>query len=87
MFNYVLNMCELSYKQSLGWEETNIPILQEKLTKNQIVTEWYRCGKYGAMDANVVDNECLCCHQVKAIAYFELLDVRYGDMSAATQWV
>ena len=39
------------------------------------------------MDANVVDNECLCCHQVKAIAYFELLDVRYGDMSAATQWV
>ena len=80
-------MSELSCKQSLGWEGTSIPNLQEKLTKNQIVTEWYRCGKYGAMDGNVVDDECLCCHQVKAIAYFELLDVRNGDMSKATQWV
>ena len=36
------------------------------------------------MDKNV---ECLCCREVKAVEYFELLGMRYGDMNAVTQRV
>ena len=25
------------------------------------------------------NKECLCCHEVKALEYFELLGVKYGD--------
>ena len=40
--------------------------------------------KCGAMDKNV---KCLHCHEVKAVEYFELLDMRCGDMNAVTQRV
>ena len=54
--------------------------------KNQhkSVTEWYRCGKYGAINEDI---ECLCCHKVKAVEYFEFLGMRYGDMIAVTRRV
>ena len=83
MFNYVLNTPEFSCKQSLGWQGTDISNTHEK-SKNQSVTDWYGSVKYGAMDKNV---ECLCCHEVDAKKYFELLGMRYGDMNAATQRV
>ena len=41
---------EFNCKQSLGWWGTNIPNTHEKSIKNQSVTEWYWCGKYGAMN-------------------------------------
>ena len=75
---------EFSCKQSLGWRRTHIPDTHENSTKNQSVTEWYWCGRSGAMDKNV---DCLPCQKVEAIEYFELLDVRYGDMNAVTQRV
>ena len=31
--------------------------------------------------------ECLYCHEVEAVEYFELLDMRYGDINAITQRV
>ena len=34
------------------------------------------------MNKNV---EYLCCHEVEAVEYFELLDMRHGDMNAVTQ--
>ena len=46
------------------------------------VTEWYRCGKCGAMDKKL---ECLRYHEVKAVNYFELLPMRYIDTNAVTQ--
>ena len=49
--------------------------------KIKSVTEWYGCGKCGAMDKNV---ECLCCHEVETMEYFELLGMRYGDTNAVT---
>ena len=61
---------------------TNISNTHEKSTKNQSVTEWYRCGKCGAMDKNVE-----YCHEVKATEYFEKLDMRCSDMNAVTQRV
>ena len=38
------------------------------------------------MDKNV---ECLCCHEVEAMEYFELLGMtmKYGDVNAVTQRV
>ena len=36
------------------------------------------------MDKNV---ECLCYHDVEAVEYFELLNMRYGDMNAVSQRV
>ena len=75
---------EFRCKQSLGWQGTNIPITHEKLTKNQSVTEWYRCGKGEAIDKYL---DCLCCHEVEAVEYFELLGMRYGDINAVTQRV
>ena len=41
---------------------SNIPNTHEKSTKNQSVTEWNRCGKYGAMDKNVE-----CCDEAEAM--------------------
>ena len=41
---------DFTCKRSLGWQRTNIPNTHEKSTKNQSVTEWCRCGKYGVMD-------------------------------------
>ena len=29
--------------------------------------------------------ECLCCHEVEAVEYFELLGMRYVNMNAVTQ--
>ena len=49
--------------------------------KNKGVTDWYRCGKCGAMDKNV---EWLRCNEVEAVEYLELLGMRYGDMNAVT---
>ena len=54
----------------------------EKSTKNQNLTEWYRCGKYEAMNKNV---ECSCYDKVEAVEYFELLGMRYSDLNAVTQ--
>ena len=31
--------------------------------------------------------ECLCCHEVEAIKYFESLGMIYGDTNAVTQRV
>ena len=36
------------------------------------------------MDRNV---ECSRRHEVEAVEYFDLLDMRYGDMNAVTQSV
>ena len=83
MFDYVLNI-PLSCKRSVGWLGTNIPNLHKKSTKNQRVTKWYSCDKCVAMDRNV---ECLCCHEVEHLEYFELLGMRYGDMNAVNQRV
>ena len=55
-----------------------------KNQQNQSVTERYRGRKCGATDKNV---EWLCCHEVEAMGYFELLGMRYGDMDAVTQRV
>ena len=52
-----------------------------KNKKTHSVTEWYRCGKCGAMDKNV---EYLCCGEAEAMEYLELLGMRYGDMNAVT---
>ena len=60
------------------------PNTHEKSTKKHSVTECYRCNKCGAMDKNV---ECLCYHEVEAVEYFELLNMRYGDMNAVSQRV
>ena len=54
----------------------------EKSTKNQNLTEWYRCGKYEVMNKNV---ECSCCDKVEAVEYFELLGMRYSDLNAVKQ--
>ena len=51
---------------------------------NLVSPAWYRCDKCGLMDKNV---ECMCSHKVEAVEYFELLDMRYGDMNAITQRV
>ena len=45
---------------------------------------WYGCGKCEAMDKIV---ECLCCDEVKAVEFFELLGMRYSDMNAVTRRV
>ena len=42
------------------------PDTHEKSTKNQSVTEWYRCSKCGAMDKNL---ERLCWHEMEAVEY------------------
>ena len=34
------------------------------------------------MDKNA---ECLCCHEVEAVEYFELLGMKYDEMNAVTQ--
>ena len=60
------------------------PGTHEKSTKNQSVTEWYRCSKCGAIDKNL---ERLCWHEMEAVEYFELLGMRYGDMKTVTQRV
>ena len=60
---------EFSCRRSLAWWGTYIPNTHEKSTKNQNVTEWCRCDKCRAMDKNV---ECLHCHQVEAVEYFEI---------------
>ena len=60
---------EFSCRRSLAWWGTYIPNTHEKSTKNQNVTEWCRCDKCRAMDKNV---ECLHCHQVDAVEYFEI---------------
>ena len=52
--------------------------------KNQRITKCYSCDKCVAMDKNV---ECLCCHEVEPLEYFELLGMRYGDMNAVNQKV
>ena len=70
---------ETEFKRRLGSQGIGIPNTHEKSTKNQSATEWYRWGKCGAMDK---DAECLCCHEVKAVEYFELLDMRNGDKYA-----
>ena len=36
--------------------------------KNKNTTEWYVCGKYGVMEANIV---CLSCREVEAMEYFK----------------
>ena len=69
---------EFNCKQSLGWWGTNIPNTHEKSIKNQSVTEWYWCGKYGAMNKKC---RCLCCYKIEAMKYFELLDMKYGECS------
>ena len=56
----------------MGWQGTDTPNTHEKSTKNQKISELYRCGKCGAMDKSV---ECLHCHEVKSEEYFELLDM------------
>ena len=58
--------------------------MHEESTKNQSVTEWYRCGECGAVGKNV---ECLRCEKVEDVGYFELLGMKYGDMNAVTQGV
>ena len=64
---------EFSFKQSLRWRGIDIFNTHEKSTKNQNVTELYRCSKCGAMNKNV---DGLCCHEVEAVENFELLDMR-----------
>ena len=59
----------------------DIPNTDEKSTKSQSVTDWYRCGQCGAIDKNV---GCFFCHEVDAVEYFELLGMRYDDMNAVT---
>ena len=61
-----------------------ISLIRMKNQQNQSVTERYRGRKCGARDKNV---EWLCCHEVEAMGYFELLGMRYGDMDAVTQRV
>ena len=56
----------------MGWQGTDTPNTHEKSTKNQKISELYRCGKCEAMDKSV---ECLHCHEVKSEEYFELLDM------------
>ena len=58
---------DFSCNRNLGWEGTDISNTHEKSTKNQSVTEWYKCFKCGTMDKNV---ECPCCHAVEAVEYF-----------------
>ena len=48
---------------------TDIPNTHEKSTKTQSVTEWHRWGKCGAMCKKL---ECLLCHELKVVKYFEL---------------
>ena len=65
-------------------EKKSISKYAWKSIKNQSVTEWYRSGKCGAMGKNV---ECLCCHEVEVVEYFDLLGIIYGDMNVFTQGV
>ena len=88
--NFIINVLlsseyasEFSCKQSMGWYAWNAHT-HEKSTKNQSVTEWYKCVKCGAMDKNV---ECFSCHKVEAVKCFELLGMRYGDVNVVTQRV
>ena len=74
---------ELFVKTVQGWYAWNAHT-QEKSTKSQSVTEWYRCGKCGVMDKNV---ECFSCHTVADVEYFSLLGMRHGDVNAVTQRV
>ena len=57
-----------------GLTRNRYPNKHEKSIKNQSVTEWYRSGKRGAMGKNV---ECLCCHKVEVVEYFDLLSMIY----------
>ena len=79
MFDCVLNMpLALDVNKVCFGEELIFLICM----KNQSVTEWYRCGKCGAMHKKL---ECLHYHEVKAVNYFELLSMRYSDTNAVTQ--
>ena len=63
-------------------EEQDIPNKHEKSRKKQSVTEWWRCGKWGVMHTNV---EYLSCGKVKALGYFQLLDMKYDDRNVFTE--
>ena len=47
----------------------------------QNVTELYRCSKCGAVDKKF---KCLCCLEVEAVKYFELLGIGYCDTNTVT---
>ena len=75
---------EFKCKQSIFWWGINIPNMHDKSTKNQSVSEWYRCSKCEPMDKNV---ECLYSPKVAAVEYFKLLSMRYRKSNALTQRV
>ena len=58
-----------------GEEPTSL-IRMKNQHKKQSVTE---CGKCGSLDKKIT---FMCCHEVEAVKYFELLGKRYGDANA-----
>ena len=63
-------------------EEQTIPNTHEKSRKSQSITEWCRCGEWGALHTNVV---YLSCGKIEAFIYFLLLDMRYNNKECGHQ--
>ena len=72
-------MSEVCFK-----EEQDIRNTCEKLRKSQSVSEWSRCGKWGAMHTNL---EYLSWREVEVLGYFQLLDMKYDDGNAVSKIV
>ena len=62
------------------------PYTQKRINKAQSVTKWNGYGKckYGVIYTIV---ECLCCREVEALEYYNLMGVRYSSKNAVTQIV
>ena len=65
------------------FEEQDIPNTLEK-SRSQVVTEWCRCKKWGAMHTNI---KYLSCNKVEALGYFQLSDMRYDDRNMVNERV
>ena len=85
MFDYVLNT-RLSLVVNKIWvDEEPISLIR---MKNQQKVKVLLNGS-GVVNAEqwTKNFECLYCHEVEVVEYFELLDMRYGDKNAVTQRV
>ena len=74
-----LNVNEVCFE-----EGQDIHNIREKPKKSQSVTTWCRCEKWDVMHTNA---EYLNCSEVKALEYFQLLDMRYDDTNVVTERV
>ena len=65
-------------------EDQAISNTREISRKSESVTEWWTCEKCGVMNTDI---ECLSCGEVKALKYFQLLNMRYDNRNVDTERV